>query len=106
MIEINGTSFSGSIVGNENDTLSVLIRTVDEMQDLAQRITGASSVTEIADGQETNHTVTMLRAIKSVSYNTFLAEFSTKQSFAETVEAKIQQQSDAIDELLVMLLEG
>lgn len=100
MIEFNGHSYSGSVVSVDENELRVLINAVDSMNDICLSLNGATSVkSEQLNGEEVTYTVTMATTVSAVAPNTYLITFLRKPTV-------MQEMSNAIDALLVMVLEG
>lgn len=107
MVKWNNKEYSGNIITNKDDVLTVVIYTVESLQDICLSLEGVTEITEIRD-KETENTFKVSTAIsvKMVEAHTYHVAFSTKPTYQQEIQAKIQEQSDAIDALLVMLLEG
>lgn len=101
MIKINDVTYSGSIVPSHDDNkINVMLNTVSTIQDLSIALDNADKIIEIDfSGAETEYTVNNIMSISRVADNVFLATYSTKMTV-------IQEMSNAIDSLLVMVLEG
>lgn len=98
MIEINGRSFSGSVVKNDEAELILTIITTDTLQDLCMAMTGVKSVTvSTVDGSNVI-AVNIATHINMSGNGIYTVTFTKRQTF-------IEEMSNAIDELLVMVLE-
>lgn len=107
MIQWKDKTYSGHVVRNDDEILSVFVFTTDSFQDVAASINTVREVTEFtSEADRKTYTVTGPKSSKVVSANTYYLEFSTKPSYNQRLEAKLQEQSDTIDALLVALLEG
>lgn len=98
MIEINGRSFSGSVVKNDESELIVSIIATDTMPDLCIAMKSVKVVTETNSGGSNAIAVNMATHINSAGNGIYTITFTKRQTF-------IEEMSNAIDELLVMVLE-
>ena len=106
MIKLKEKEYSGYVVKNENDVLTVVIHTADNFDEIAKYITDVTSVTwSKSEQDETVYNITVPLSAKRVSQNVYALDFSTKPTETQQMEATLQAHSDAIDEMLVMLLE-
>lgn len=106
-IKLKDKEYSGYIAANGGDTLTVILHTTDDFGDVANYMIDVTKVISVEqNGCENVFTVTAPLAAKQISLNVYSIEFSTKLTVEQEFEASLQSQSDAIDELLVMLLEG
>ena len=98
MITINGKTYSGAVIRNEDTELIVSISTADTMQDLCLAMNDVKTVTETNEGGtnviNVNNAVSINQSVKGI----FTITFSKKLTV-------IQEMSQAIDDLLVMVLE-
>lgn len=98
MIEINGRTFSGSIVKNDESELIVSIISSDTMPDLCLAMSGVKTVTETNAGGSNAIAVNMATHINSAGTGIYTVTFTKRMTV-------IEEMSNAIDQLLVMLLE-
>ncbi len=105
MIKWNDKTYSGNIVNEGNDKLTVVIYTVESLQDICLSLNDVTEVIEETQGERVVN-VTMALSVKTIEQNTYYITFSTKPSQQQEMMDLIQEQSDAIDALLIMLLEG
>lgn len=99
MIEINGKSFSGAIVKNDDAELIVNICAVETLQDLCLILTGVKSVTETQPNIDPIvYSVTNAVQISTIAKNVYAITFTKKAS-------EIEELSNVVDKLLVMMLE-
>ena len=107
MIQWKDKVFSGQILRDDDEVLTAVVYTVESFQDVSTSMTGVTEIYEFtSESDRAEHKVTGPRSAKIVAANTYFVEFSTKQPLTKQLENKIQEQSDAIDDLLVMMLEG
>lgn len=106
-VKIGDIEYSGYIVKNEEEVLTVVIHTIDDFDTVAQNAANVKQVEEIdSDENKTAYAVTAPLSAKVVSNYVYSIDFSTKLTVQQETDEKIQAQSDAIDELLIMVLEG
>lgn len=106
MIRLNNKEYSGYVSKTANDTLSVIVHTVETFHDVVPIMNDVKEVIEIKNGEETSYAVTSPVSAKIVTENIYLLVFSTKPTYQQQLEAKIMEQSNAIDDLLIAFLEG
>ena len=98
MIEINGHSFSGSVVKNDESELIVSVITTNTMPDMCLILTDVNSVTETTQGGtsviEVNRAPYIGASVKGVYTITFSKRLSV-----------MDEMSEAIDRLLLLALE-
>lgn len=100
MIIINNRSYSGSVVSQDDRELKVLINAVDSIDDICLALNGVKTVIDRQQNdQETVYTVNTALTVSTVAPNTYIITFLTKPT-------AMQEMSNAIDALLVMMLEG
>lgn len=99
MIEINGKSFSGSVIKNDEAELIVSVISEFTMPDLCIAMTGVKTVTETTQGGSNAISVNSATHINSAGNGIYTITFSKRLSV-------IDEMSNAIDSLLVMVLEG
>lgn len=105
MVRWNDKTYSGNVVTERNDELTVVIYTVESLQDICLTLNDVTEVTEITETERTIRVTTAI-CVRRIEPNTYHVKFSTKPTYRQEVLDLIQEQSDAIDALLVMLLEG
>ena len=106
MIRIKDYEFSGTATVSGDNELTVVIATswiIDDILPLTKDLDTIYSTDR--NGLETAHTVTRPLSVSMVSRNVYALKFSTKKSDVQILEEKNQELSDAIDELLVLMLE-
>lgn len=108
MIQILNKEYSGYVAETPDGTLSVIIHTSDRFDDVVHALLNdeVKEVTDINNGVETVYNVTCPVSARVVATWIYNLVYSTKPTYEQQMEAKIQEQSDAIDDLLVMILEG
>lgn len=107
MVRIKGKEYSGQVVADANEQITVVIATSDLLKDVAEMITDVTEVSDISSaGIETVHIVTCPISASIVSPNLYALKFSTKPTATQQLEAKNKELSDAIDDILVTMLEG
>lgn len=98
MIEINGHSFSGSVVKNDESELIVSVITTNTMPDMCLILTDVNSVTETTQSGtsviEVNRATYIGASVKGVYTITFSKRLSV-----------MDEMSEAIDRLLLLALE-
>ena len=99
MIEFNNKQYSGSIVKNDSDELIVSICTNDTLPDICLALNGVKTVTETTEGGSTAYTVSTATNVGASLKGVFTITFTKKQTI-------IEEMSNAIDELLVIVLGG
>ena len=105
MVSWNGHEFRGQITRNEDDVLSAFVYANVDFRTIINTLNGVKEVTEYtSEDDKTTYKVSGCLSAKVVSTNTYYIEFSTKLPVTEMLESKIQEQSDAIDELLLIIL--
>lgn len=106
MIRINEKEYSGSVSQNGKEELCVILATSELFRDVAQMITTVKEVTDISNtGIETVYSVSAPISASIVSQNLYALKFSTKPTVTQELEAKNQELSNAIDDILVLILE-
>ena len=105
-IKLKDKEYRGYVATSGDDTLTIILHTTDDFNEVANYMTDVAQVVSVEqDGTESAYIVTAPLAAKQVSQNIYSIEFSTKPTPFQEFETSLQSQSDAIDELLVMLLE-
>lgn len=106
MVRIKNVEFSGQ-VSEGDDEISVVICSVDQLRDLVGFMTDVKEVVyRRVSGIETVYNVSCPLSASVASKNVYVFRFSTKPTATQQLEAKNQELSDAIDDILVMMLEG
>lgn len=107
MLRINGALYEGNIVDHNEDRLIIVVHYPGSFTEFADAIIGTKQIVDAdAVGGEKVYAVTSPLQASTVSTNLYSAEFNRKPSINDELANKIQEQSDAIDALLVMMLEG
>lgn len=107
MIRLKGKEYSGYIVSDSNEQITVVLSSNELFKDIAEMMIGVTEVTDISSsGIETVHVVTSPISASIVSPNLYAIRFSTKPTVTQQLEAKNQELSDAIDDIIVSMLEG
>lgn len=106
MVKMNNIEYSG-YVNEDEDEITVVIATAEFLKDIVDKMTEVKEViySEVNSVEKT-YVVTNPLSAATVSRNVYAIRFSTKPTPTQLLEAKSQEMSDAIDELLVMVLEG
>ena len=99
MIEINGRQFSGAVIKDDDSELIVSIVASDTIPDLCLAMDGAKSVTETTTGGSNVISVNTATHINQSGNGIYIVTFSKRLTV-------IEEMSKAIDDLLVMVLEG
>ena len=104
MVTINNKTYSGNVVASNNETLTVMVFTSDSFQDV---LANTLNVNQVIDS-ETNTAFNVTEALRAtvVDNGVYYIVFSRKPTVMQQLEQRIQQQDNAIDDILVMLLEG
>lgn len=98
MIEINGHSFSGSVVKNDEAELIVSLITTNTMPDMCLVLNDVKTVMEITEGGTSAIEVNRATHIGSTVKGVYTITFSKRLTVLE-------EMSEAIDRLLLMALE-
>ena len=104
MITINGKSYSGSVLTANSDMLAVTIFTVESFQDVLANTLNVNQITD-TDNQRVYNVTGAVRA-NVIDNGVYYIAFSCKPSAFQEMQNRIQQQDEAIDDILVMLLGG
>jgi len=100
MIEINNERFSGSIIRDDDTEVIVSINTISTLQDLCLILNDVKAFTEtLIDGTQNVYNVNNAVSVTATGKNCYTVTFSKRMSVLE-------EMSQAIDNLLVMVLEG
>lgn len=100
MIEFNGHSYSGNIIREDGDEIVASIYSVETLQDICIALTDVKSITEsVLNGATSTHKVTAASHVARTANNCYTVTFSKKRD-------EIEALNEAIDSLLVMVLEG
>ena len=102
MIKINGREYSGNVVNSDDETLTVMLFTSDSFQDV---LANTQDVNQVSDEQTTYNVTGAMRA-NIIENGVYYLVFSCKPTVIQQLEQKLQQQDNAIDDILVMLLGG
>lgn len=107
MLRIKDREYSGHVYTEGNEKLVAVIHSTDEYRDIAEYMIDVTSITEISeDGNEIQYTVTAPICARMISTNIYSFDFSTKPSYKQELENKIEEQNQLIDSLIVAFLEG
>ena len=98
MIEFNGKQYSGAVVREDDTELIVSVSTADTLQDLCLALNGVKSVTETNGGGTFVYNVSTATNVGVAMQGVYTIKFSKKQTV-------IEEMSEAIDKLLLMVLE-
>lgn len=98
MIEFNGKQYSGAVVREDDIELIVSVSTSDTLQDLCLALNDVKTVSEINSSGTFLHNVTMATNVGVAMQGVYTIKFSKKQTV-------IEEMSEAIDKLLLMVLE-
>lgn len=98
MIEVNGKQYSGAVLKNDDSELVISIYSSDSLQDMCIAFDNVKEVTEISNGVSNVIHVNTAVQISSGIKDVYAITFSKKQTI-------IQEMSEAIDKLLLMVLE-
>lgn len=99
MIEFNGKQYSGAVVREDDIELIVSVSTSDTLQDLCLALNDVKTVSETNNGGTFLHNVTMATNVGVAMQGVYTIKFSKKQTV-------IEEMSEAIDKLLLMVLGG
>lgn len=100
MLVINEKEYSGAVVKADENELVTTVSTNETLFEVCHAMDGATSVTEIGiDGAEKAYMVNNATRVMESVPGVYVVVFSTKPTV-------LQEMSNAIDELLVMVLEG
>lgn len=105
MLRIKEREYSGQVFEGANETLTVVIYSTDLFQDVTEYIADAEEITVTSDGDVRTYMVSSPIAAKVISNCVYSMEYSTKVPFEQEMKDKLEEQSTAIDMLLVALLE-
>ncbi len=107
MVIYDGKEYSGNIICNEDARrVTVILYTTDSVDDIAQAACHVSSVTETDEnGHSKSYTVAAPVSTSVVSTHVYAVEFTTELTDMQKLARVVQEQSDTIDSLLVMVLE-
>lgn len=98
MIEVNGKQYSGAVIKNDESELVVSVCSNDSLQDMCLAFNDVKDVAEIIDGSSNVYHVNTAIQISSGIKGIYTITFSKKLTI-------IQEMSEAIDKLLLMVLE-
>ena len=99
MIEFNGKQYSGSIVKDDSEELIVSISSNEMLPDICLAVDNVKTVVETTVGGSTAHNVNKATYIGSTIKGVYTITFTKKLTVME-------EMNKAIDDLLVMVLEG
>ena len=99
MIKFNGQTFSGSIIKNDESELIISIYAVAEMNDILTALNGVKTVTEIVGETESIYGVNTATSVHVAVKGVYNITFSKRMTI-------IEEMNNAIDQLLLMALEG
>ena len=107
MLRINGTLYDGNVVDHNEDRIIIVVHYPGSFTEFADAIIDTKQIVDVdAVGGEKTYVVSSPLQATNVSKNVYSAEFNCKPTINDELANRIQEQSDAIDALLVMLLEG
>lgn len=106
MISIKDKKYSGYIV-EQDGTINVIVNTIETYGDFIHYAESATVIIENeGENGEKRYTVTSPVSATIVDRNIYSMIFSTKPTYFQQLEQSIQNNNDAIDDILVALLEG
>ena len=107
MLKINGSLYKGNIMEQDNEKLIAVVQSNDTFIEFMDAMVGVKQVLEVFDdGREVSYTVSFPVRAQTVYPNVYSIEFSRKPSVTDELTRKIEEQNEAIDALLIMMLEG
>lgn len=107
MVRWKNKEYSGKIMRNDNEVLSVVVYTSDGFEDVSASLNGVTEVVEWTTEEDVStYSVVAPKSSKIISANTYYIEFSTQQPLIKQLEDRIHEQNDVIDALLIAILEG
>ena len=107
MVSFNDKRYSGNVIQSEDEKLIVVIYTVDSFSDVLASTNNLSTIEETdVNGSVNSYHVTVPLSAKEVSHNVYSIEFSTKPTFNQEMQNRIEEQDEIINTLLALLLEG
>lgn len=105
MVNIKGIEYSGQVTEGD-DEISVILCSTDMLSDIVEFMADVKEVTYTpVSGIKKVYPVTCPISASFASKNVYVIRFSTKPTETQRLEAKNQELSDAIDDILVMMLE-
>ena len=104
MISLNNREFSGYVV-EQNDEVDAIIHSADYIVDIIKAVDSAREVIDNTDGRNAIK-VNYFMGAKEVSPHVYCLRYGTKPTLWDNYDKVIQEQSQMIDSLLVMMLEG
>lgn len=104
MITINEKSYSGNVVSANSETLTVMIHTADSFQDVLANTLNVNQITDT--DKNVVYNVTGAVRANVIEHGVYYIVFSCKPSAFQELLNRINQQDNAIDDILVMLLGG
>lgn len=100
MITINGNSYSGNVIHDDENTLLISIYAISTLPDLCIVLTNVKEVAEqMLDGTTKVYVVDRASEVSNVGNNLFNITFQKKKPL-------IDEMNDTIDTLLALVLEG
>lgn len=98
MIEFNGKQYSGSIVKNDSGELIISICSEETLPDLCLSLNGVKAVTETTEGGSAVYNVNTATNVGTSVKGIYTITFTKRMNV-------IEELSNAIDELLLLVLE-
>lgn len=98
MIEFNGKQYSGSVVRDDETELIVTVSTSETVQDVCLALNNVKTVTEVNNGGTFVYNVSTATNVGVAMQGVYAIKFSKKQTV-------IEEMNEAIDKLLLMVLE-
>lgn len=106
MVKIKNQEYSGQVISTLDDVLIVTVHTADDFNEVAQSIANVTEITETdAEGNVRVYNVTAPISAGIISPCVYSLKFSTKPTPMKVMQDKLSEQSEAIDALLIALLE-
>lgn len=99
MITFGKKEYSGQIASVSDNKIVAVINTVDTLQDVCAALDGIKEITETTqDGTKKTYAITSANAVFANTRTIYTIELLTKPTY-------LQELSNAVDALLVMVLE-
>ena len=99
MIEFNGKQYSGSVVREDDTELIITISTQDSLQDVCLALNNVREVIEVNSDVTSVHNVNNATNVGVAMPGVYAIKFSQRLSI-------IEEMNEAINDLLVMVLEN
>lgn len=99
MIEFNGKQYSGAVVREDDTELIITVSTQDSLQDICLSLNNVKAITEVNSGVTSVHNVNGATNVGVAMPGVYTIKFSKRLSI-------IEEMNEAINELLVMILEN